>query len=147
MKLLKKNFHMVSNFLSASDTFSLTRSEKFNYIFYDDELHWCKTCRVFPSSAKEYLEHLHTPEHLEKITRAPEKAPWRAQFEKCNEIPSHPNAPTKRTAIKGLQFFEPATAWFCKLCEQFMGDTSCASIHLKSEIHMEKYAVSVIIVV
>lgn len=26
-----------------------------------------------------------------------------------------------------------------------MGDISCASIHLKSEVHMEKYAVSVAI--
>lgn len=118
------------------------RSKKYNYIFFDDELHWCKSCQVFPKTAKEYLLHLHTPEHFEKITRQPEKAPWRAQFDKMNEIPSYPDATTKRTAIKGLQFFEPTTAWFCKLCEVFMGDISCASIHLKSEIHMEKYNVS-----
>lgn len=71
----------------------------------------------------------------------PADAVWRSVFQKTNDIPSYPDAPTKRVPIRGLQFFEPATAWFCKLCEIFMGDTWCASLHLKSELHTERYAV------
>lgn len=88
--------------------------------------------------------HLHTKEHAEKNTKSSTEAAWRKVFEKTNEIISYPNAPTKRVPICGLQFFEPATAWFCKLCEVFMGDTWCASAHLKSELHTERYAVSYI---
>lgn len=118
------------------------RKQKFNYIVYDPELHWCKPCNVFPKTAKDYLIHLHTKEHAEKNTKNPPVAPWRETFQKTNEVPIHPDAPTKRAPIRGLQFFEPATSWFCKLCEVFMGDTFCASLHLKSEIHAENYTVS-----
>ena len=108
-------------------------------------MHWCKACQVFPKTAKDYLVHLHTKEHSEKTAnKSAADAPWRESFKKANDVPSYPDAPTKRTPIRGLQFFEPATAWFCKLCEVFMGDTWCASQHLKSEIHTEKYAVSLL---
>jgi hypothetical protein len=120
------------------------RKEKFNYILYDPELHWCKLCQEFPKTAKDYLDHLHTKDHLDKIiNRNKNDAPWRTFFIKSNEVPNHPDAPKKHAPIKGLQFFEPAPqAWFCKLCEMFMGDSYCASIHLKSEIHSERYSVS-----
>lgn len=113
-----------------------------NYIVFDPELHWCKPCQAFPQTAKDYLIHLHTKEHAEKNAKNPADAVWRTVFQKTNDIPSYPNAPTKRVPIRGLQFFEPATAWFCKLCEIFMGDTWCASLHLKSELHTERYEVS-----
>lgn len=118
------------------------RKEKYNYIVFDPELHWCKPCQAFPQTAKDYLVHLHTKEHAEKNVKNPADAVWRSVFQKTNDIPSYPDAPTKRVPIRGLQFFEPATAWFCKLCEIFMGDTWCASLHLKSELHTERYAVS-----
>lgn len=108
---------------------------------YDPELHWCRPCQAFPKTAKDYLIHLHTKEHAEKSSKPP-VAPWREAFQKTNNVPSYPDAPTKRAPIRGLQFFEPATAWFCKLCEVFMGDVGCTSLHLKSEIHADKYAVS-----
>ncbi|CRK90048.1 CLUMA_CG003771, isoform A [Clunio marinus] len=117
------------------------KKEKFNFIVYDPELHWCKPCQAFPKTAKDYLIHLHTKEHAEKSAKNPATAPWRESFQKLNEVPSYPDAPTKRTPLRGLQFFEPATAWFCKLCEVFMGDTYCASLHLKSELHTEKYTI------
>ena len=133
--------------IEKSQEFSLNffisyRKLKFNYIIYDPELHWCKVCNVFPKTAKDYLLHLHTKEHTEKNMKVPASTPWRESFQKSSEVTSHPDAPTKRAPIRGLQFFEPTTAWFCKLCEIFMGDTFCASLHLKSEIHSEKYAVS-----
>lgn len=42
----------------------------------------------------------------------------------------------------GLQFFVPSTAWYCKLCDQFIGDLHCASAHLKSIVHSKNYTVS-----
>ena len=41
----------------------------------------------------------------------------------------------------GLPFFVSATAWYCKLCNQWMGDLHCASAHLKSDIHEAKFTV------
>lgn len=34
-----------------------------NYVHYDPEMHWCRVCNVFPKTAKDYLTHLHSPEH------------------------------------------------------------------------------------
>lgn len=110
---------------------------------YDPEEHWCKSCQVFPKAAKDYLSHLHSKEHAEKTTKKQTEAPWKESFMKANEIPNYPGAATKQRPIKGLQFFEPVPmAWWCKLCQVFMGDLQCASHHLKSEIHSEKYSVS-----
>lgn len=46
-----------------------------NYAFYDPELHWCKACNVFPKTAKDYLNHLHTKEHTEMVKKNTE-SPW-----------------------------------------------------------------------
>lgn len=68
-----KNFIIFSNF----GFFTLYRIEekKFNYVFYDPEMHWCRICDVFPKTAKDYLNHLHTKEHLE---RDRVETPWHA---------------------------------------------------------------------
>lgn len=57
-------------------------------------------------------------------------------------MPNYPGAQTKRTPIRGLQFFVPSTGWYCKLCSIWMGDLHCASLHLKSQTHADKYYVS-----
>jgi hypothetical protein len=119
-----------------------SKKDKVNYVYYDPEIHWCKHCQVFPKTAKDYLSHLHTKDHLDKIANRSTEGPWRATFQKLNEVVNHPDAPTEKVPIKGLQFFEPATAWFCKLCEMFMGDSWCVSLHLKSDIHAQRYHVS-----
>lgn len=49
----------------------------------------------------------------------------------------------KRVPIKGLQFFVPSLAWYCKLCNVWQGDLHCASIHLKSKTHFQNYNVNV----
>lgn len=40
----------------------------YNFVHYDPEMHWCKTCDIFPKTAKEYLNHLHSNEHKEIIS-------------------------------------------------------------------------------
>lgn len=37
----------------------------YNFVHYDPEMHWCKNCDIFPKTAKEYLNHLHSPSHKE----------------------------------------------------------------------------------
>lgn len=37
--------------------------QKFNYVYYDPEMHWCRVCNEFPPTAKDYLNHLHSPAH------------------------------------------------------------------------------------
>lgn len=46
-----------------------------NYAFYDPELHWCKACNVFPKTAKDYLNHLHSKDHADVVKKATE-SPW-----------------------------------------------------------------------
>ncbi|RVE41736.1 hypothetical protein evm_013613 [Chilo suppressalis] len=112
--------------------------KKFNYVYYDPEMHWCRVCNEFPSTAKDYLNHLHSAAH-HKMAAAHMEAPWHSITGINEGFPSYPSAPTKRTPIKGLQFFVPSTAWYCKLCDQFIGDLHCASAHLKSVTHSKNY--------
>ncbi|XP_055378225.1 zinc finger matrin-type protein CG9776 [Condylostylus longicornis] len=109
---------------------------KFNFVFYDPEMNWCQTCNVFPKSAKDYLNHLHCKEHIDKVQVPP--TPWHDDF-RSDEFPHIENAQIKRVPIRGLQFFVPSRAWFCKLCKVWMGDLHCASLHLKSRKHSGKY--------
>lgn len=37
----------------------------YNFVHYDPEMHWCKVCDIFPKTAKEYLNHLHSNDHKE----------------------------------------------------------------------------------
>lgn len=62
---------------SASDSDKESKAERdrerrssedkpmYNFVHYDPEMHWCKVCDIFPKTAKEYLNHLHSNEHKE----------------------------------------------------------------------------------
>ncbi|CAO1439512.1 unnamed protein product [Diamesa tonsa] len=114
--------------------------KKVNYIYYDPELHWCKACNVFPKSAKDYLLHLQSKDHAANTVKSTIETPWRDSFLVAAEIPATiPDVPTKRAPIRGIQFFMPVPSWYCKLCSVWMGDLHCASIHLKSPGHSDKY--------
>lgn len=79
---------------------------------------------------------MHSEEH--KNNAKPPEIPWHDHVVN-DDMPTYPNAPNKRTPIRGLQFFMPSTAWFCKLCAFWIGDLHCASTHLKSVTHAAKY--------
>lgn len=120
----------------SSKSTSRSEIEQINFTFFDPEQHWCKVCSAFPKTAKEYLLHLHSEEHKANV-KQPE-IPWHDHLVK-DDMPVYPNAPTKRTPIRGLQFFVPSTAWYCKLCSFWIGDLHCASTHLKSQTHAREY--------
>ena len=42
-------------------------------MFYDPEMHWCQTCNVFPKTAKDFLNHLHTKNHMDRESI---ETPW-----------------------------------------------------------------------
>ncbi|KAK5643376.1 hypothetical protein RI129_007221 [Pyrocoelia pectoralis] len=113
---------------------------RYCYIYYDPELHWCRVCDVFPKSAKDYLLHLHSKEHRQ-ITQERDMVdtPWH-RLPPESELPSFEGATKKRMPIKGLQFLISATAWYCKLCDTWVGDLHCASQHLKSQNHNQNFA-------
>lgn len=48
--------------------------KKINFVHYDPEMHWCKTCQEFPKTAKDYLTHLHSKEHQEMQKTV--ESPW-----------------------------------------------------------------------
>lgn len=100
-----------------------------NHVFYDPELHWCSTCDIFPKTAKDYLNHLHSTDHTAKAAAASQEYPWRDKLPDGDEPVNNPALPPKRVPIRGLQFFVPAPAWYCKLCNYWMGDLHCASTH------------------
>lgn len=90
---------------SASNDDNRSKSDRadgiYNYIHYDPELHWCRICDVFPRSAKDYLTHLHSPEHKQATQQHQlVDTPWH-KLPADEELPSHKGAPVKRLPIKG----------------------------------------------
>lgn len=122
------------NVMSVDDKYKCT--QKINYVHYDPQMHWCKQCNIFPKTAKDFLIHLHSKEHQD--TQKIIEPPWHDK-QTNDEMPNYPDAPTKRTPIRGLQFFVPTTGWYCTICSIWMGDLHCASLHLKSQTHASNY--------
>lgn len=138
-------------------------SVKYNYMHYDPELHWCRMCDEFPKTAKDFLLHLQSDKHKNNIQEndVGDNTPWH-KLPPETELPTYEGAPKKRIPIRGnnlfsiknrllyvfllnflgLQFFISAPAWYCKLCDTWIGDLHCASHHLKSQAHFQNYAVS-----
>lgn len=75
-------------------------SNKFNYIHYDPELHWCRMCDIFPKTAKDLLMHLHSKEHRNAMQEENLEVPWH-KLPKETEFPQYEGAPKKRLPIKG----------------------------------------------
>lgn len=115
------------------------QAQNYNYVFFDPEQHWCESCSVFPKTARDYLKHLHAEEHMNRETM---ETPWHVGIDH-DPYPTFDKAPIKRVPVRGLQFLVPASAWYCKLCCVWIGDLHCASAHLKSRTHANRYDVSV----
>lgn len=72
------------------------------------------------------------------------EAPWHQILNEDDEEPAPVSgAATKRLPIRGLQHFIASSAWFCKLCNKWIGDLHCASAHLKSKGHAKSYMVNI----
>lgn len=65
---LKRSKSPKDSFISDRSSPEINSKEEepkpqYNFVHYDPEMHWCKTCDIFPKTAKEYLNHLHSNEH------------------------------------------------------------------------------------
>lgn len=77
-------------------------SKKYNYVHYDPELHWCRTCDAFPKTAKDFLLHLQSDEHKKVAQERDMKddTPWH-HLQVEPELPYYEGALKKRLPIKG----------------------------------------------
>lgn len=116
-----------------------TQHENYDYVFYDPKLHWCRICNKFPDTAGDYLNHLHTAEHLRAALQDMD-APWHRVQKVHAGFPKVPSKKSKRTPIKGVQFMVPTKGWYCKLCNLFVADLKTASDHFMSVVHSENYS-------
>lgn len=41
----------------------IAKLPQFNYLYYDSSINWCQPCNIFPTTAKDYLTHLHNESH------------------------------------------------------------------------------------
>lgn len=74
---------------------------RYNYVYYDTGLHWCRSCDKFPETAKEFLQHLHSDRHQERAKENEiDTTPWH-KLPMENLMPSYDDAPKKRVPIKG----------------------------------------------
>jgi len=46
------------------------------------------------------------------------------------------------SCVVGVEFLMSTQAFYCSLCDVFLGSCTCAETHCKSEEHNSKYAVS-----
>lgn len=113
--------------------------EEVEYI--DGGNHWCKYCHdIFPMLG-DLLKHLHSKHSPSQlfVSRDP---PWSASGSK-QAPPAKAGSAVKHVPLKGVEFIIPSTAYFCNLCKEFMGDTTCACTHLRGKKHNDnatKYA-------
>lgn len=50
---------------------------------------------------------------------------------------------TRVVPIKGVEFMVPIMGYYCNLCDALVGDPLAGEQHLKSDLHRERYQVSV----
>lgn len=103
---------------------TLDMNKKYNYIHYDPELHWCRTCDVFPKTAKDLLLHLQSQEH-KKIAQdrdIKDDTPWH-HLPAEPELPYFEGAPKKRLPIKGnyLKFIDMTNLFQVNLWRVYYG--------------------------
>lgn len=96
----EKEYNKTKHNSSSVEKFDMTK--KYNYFHYDPELHWCRTCDVFPKTAKDFLLHLQSEEHKTVAQERDMKddTPWH-HLPPEPELPFNEGAPKKRLPIKG----------------------------------------------
>lgn len=77
-------------------------TQRYDYQHYDPELHWCRTCDVFPKTAKDLLLHLQSEDHrkVAKERGMKDDTPWH-NLPPEPQLPSYEGAQIKRLPIKG----------------------------------------------
>lgn len=93
-------------------------TKRCNYVHYDPELHWCRTCDVFPKTAKDLLLHLQSDDHKKVAQERGMKddTPWH-HLPSEPELPYYEGAPKKRLPIKGKTIANKTIETFVSGCQ------------------------------
>lgn len=105
------------------------------YSYFDPGQHWCELCDVITEKLSDYLNHLHSKEHQERLlsTGVP-STPWHKKRPGTEENKTDTRIIT-RIPFNGLQCLQPVKAWYCEMCDVWMGDVHCAQLHMNSSDH------------
>ncbi|KAK3093113.1 hypothetical protein FSP39_011209 [Pinctada imbricata] len=117
-------------------SFQVKGELKVRYEYFDQGIHWCKSCNIVYSSLQIYMQHLHTANHLKSLCQYDK--PWTP--EEMKNPPKKPAA--KKTSVlpvKGSEFLIPTSGFWCSLCKVLVGDIACGEFHMKSDAHHENY--------
>ena len=108
------------------------------YRYFDQQQHWCKLCDVVVEKVSDYLSHLHSKDHEERVqaTGVP-SSPWHRKQPPQPE--DDPNREIMMIPFRGLQCIQPVKSWYCDLCDVWMGDVHCAQLHMNSTKHNDNY--------
>lgn len=109
------------------------------YSYFDPHQHWCELCDVVVEKLPDYLSHLHSKEHEERLqsTGVP-STPWHKKRQ-VTEDNKNDTRIINRIPFSGLQSLQPVKAWYCELCDIWMGDIHCAQLHMNSNEHNEQH--------
>ena len=108
------------------------------YRFFDQKQHWCKLCDVVVDKVSDYLAHLHSKDHEERVqaTGVP-SSPWHKKQQPQPE--EDPDREVMMIPFRGLQCIQPVRSFYCELCDVWMGDVHCAQLHMNSPKHNDNY--------
>ncbi|XP_046444880.1 uncharacterized protein LOC124194642 isoform X2 [Daphnia pulex] len=130
-KIIQKHTNQLKEDLSE---LKKTRSSN-RYNYYDPQQHWCELCDVITDKLNDYLTHLHSKEHEERLqSTGVQSTPW---HKKRTITPEEKGG--IRIPFNGLQNLQPVKAWYCELCDVWMGDLLCAKLHMSSSSHNDQH--------
>ncbi|XP_075991179.1 uncharacterized protein LOC142986548 [Anticarsia gemmatalis] len=134
LKSVKNDIMTLNNLIlkyeKVSSSSSGTSQDKF-----DPNGHWCQDCNVFPLTVSDMLEHLRSPGHFEKTVS--QGSAWHSKIPVDEDPPLF--APSVDLPLRGMQFLESATVYYCKLCDKIIRDEDTTIEHLKSVNHARSY--------
>ncbi|KAM4772442.1 zinc finger protein 318 [Rhinophrynus dorsalis] len=111
---------------------SIDLSQLFEY--YETGNYWCEECKSIHTTLNDFLLHFHNKKHNQAEIHA--TRPWAKKT--ASEI--GPNKKQKVSVpLKGEEFVFPINGFYCKLCDELLGDHVSAEGHLKTYAHNDNY--------
>ncbi|ESO93642.1 hypothetical protein LOTGIDRAFT_119253, partial [Lottia gigantea] len=120
----------------AHSTNKQSSSSSINYKFVDHRSHWCRCCNVVSNNILMMCKHLKSRSHQQKVD--PYDRPWTIHSMKKNSE-SNSKGPVTNLPLSGTEFVMSVDAFYCSLCNEYMGDIPSAEAHLNDISHFNTY--------
>lgn len=104
-----------------------------HYGYFIPEHLWCQPCGALVRNLSEYLVHLHSEKHNEKLKSSQSTAPWRKQMPAGSK--ESDKVADMMVPADGFGSIVPVKAFYCELCHSWMGDKEAVESHMKSSEH------------